>query len=76
MPKNPTVILGEELARRGYELLDVYKQKSGSIVRVVEKGSRRVEVIQLKVHIDALTSREDIARIADEIASKAKEKRQ
>lgn len=75
MPRNPAAALSEELARRGYELLDIYKQKGGSVIRVSEKGSGRVGVVQLKVHIDSLTSREDVAKVADEIVSKVRGKR-
>ncbi|MEM0378378.1 MAG: hypothetical protein QXP68_01800 [Thermosphaera sp.] len=72
MPKNPTILLSDELSKHGFELLDVYHGRDGDVIRALEKTSGRVVILKSKMPISSATSREEISSIAEEIVKKAK----
>ncbi|MEM0355323.1 MAG: hypothetical protein QXY53_01420 [Desulfurococcaceae archaeon] len=67
MPKNPSVIFREELAKHGYELLDIYRYRDRDIVRFLDKNSGRVLLYESKKHIDELNTIDEVRSIVSEI---------
>lgn len=67
MPKNPSVIFREELAKHGYELLDIYRYRDRDIVRFLDKNSGRVLFYESKKHIDELNTIDEVRSIVSEI---------
>ncbi|MEL9908114.1 MAG: hypothetical protein QXP97_00580 [Desulfurococcus sp.] len=72
MPKTISVLLRRELLKHDVELLDIYKFKDKEFVRVKDKIAGRVVLYAPRIKPSSVTSREDLARIADEIASALK----
>ncbi|MGC8954287.1 MAG: hypothetical protein ACP5N5_06180 [Desulfurococcus sp.] len=69
MPKTISVLLRRELLKRDVELLDIYRFKDREFVRVKDRVAGRVMLYAPKIRLSSVTSREDLARIVDEIAS-------
>ncbi|AFL66890.1 hypothetical protein [Desulfurococcus amylolyticus] len=69
MPKTISVLLRRELLKHDVELLDIYRFKDKEFVRVKDRVAGRVVLYAPKIRLSSVTSREDLARIVDEIAS-------
>ncbi|ACL11124.1 hypothetical protein DKAM_0798 [Desulfurococcus amylolyticus 1221n] len=69
MPKTISVLLRRELLKHDVELLDIYRFRDREFVRVKDRVAGRVVLYAPKIRLSSVTSREDLARIVDEIAS-------
>ncbi|MET1159900.1 MAG: hypothetical protein ABWW65_02970 [Thermoprotei archaeon] len=69
MPKTPSVIVREELWKRGYELLDIYHYKDKDILRVKHRGTGKVFLYEIRKHVRDLTNREEIINLVNSIIS-------
>lgn len=54
MVKTISVLLRNELKKHGIDLLDVYKHKSTSYIRVKTGHSGAVKLVEVKKHIDTI----------------------
>lgn len=70
MPKTPSIILREELAKSGFELLDVYVFKDFDVIRVLNKQTGAVLVHKTKRRVSTMVSKEDISQIINELTKK------
>ncbi|ADI31422.1 hypothetical protein [Staphylothermus hellenicus] len=72
MPKTPSVILREELAKRQLELLDIYHGKEKDIIRVKDKMSGKVFLYETKTFVRDM-DKDRITELANNIQEKLKE---
>lgn len=72
MPKAPSVILREELAKRQLELLDIYHGKEKDIIRVKDKMTGKVFLYETKTFVRDM-DKDRIAELANNIQEKLKE---
>lgn len=75
MPKNPSVMLRIELAKHGFELLDIYRYRDRDLVRFLDKQSGKVILFESKKHIDELNTIDEVRSVVSEIANYVKAKR-
>lgn len=54
MVKTVSVVLRRELKKHGVDLLDVYRYKSASYLRVKLGPSGNVKIIEIKKHVDTI----------------------
>ncbi|MCY0868041.1 MAG: hypothetical protein OWQ48_02265 [Desulfurococcus sp.] len=69
MPKTASVLLREALAKLDIELLDLYSFRDKDVIRVRDKASGRVAVLNLKTRVSSVTSRDDAVKVAGEVKS-------
>ncbi len=72
MPKNPSILLREELSKNQYELLDIYRFKDHDLVRVKHSVSNRVYTVRVSKHITDLVSIDDVRDIVKSILEQIK----
>ena len=60
MPKNPVVVLREELAKHNIELLDVYSYRDRDVIRILDRQAGKVKLYISKRKINSAVSKEDI----------------
>jgi len=74
MPKTPSVILREELAKKGYELLDIYHGREKDTIRIKNLLNGRVYLIESNKHVRDLIGREDVIKFINELLSRIEER--
>jgi hypothetical protein len=67
MPKNPAVLLREELSKHNIEVLDIYSFREHDVIRLYDKQARRVVLYKNKRKVNSLLYREEIANYVAEI---------
>ncbi|ABN69621.1 hypothetical protein Smar_0513 [Staphylothermus marinus F1] len=72
MPKTPSIILREELAKRQLELLDIYHGKEKDIIRVKDKMTGKVFLYETKTFVRDM-DKDRIIELANSIQEKLKE---
>ena len=68
MPRNPSVLLREELDKLNIELLDIYSFREHDVIRVLSKTTGRVILYTSKRKVNTLTTREDVVKLVEEIS--------
>lgn len=72
MPKSPTIMLKEELRKRSYELLDIYRFKDRDLIRLRNLLSGKVHLIESEKHVSDITSYSDLIEFINKLLSKIK----
>lgn len=67
VPKTPSVILREELAKKQLELLDIYRFKDHDLIRVKHSVTNKVYLIKVKKHVSDMVNKKDIDEVVKEI---------
>ena len=68
MPRNPSVLLREELDKLNIELLDIYSYREHDVIRVRSKTTGRVTLYTSKRKVNTLATREDVVKLVEEIS--------
>jgi hypothetical protein len=68
MPRNPSVLLREELDKLNIELLDIYSFREHDVIRVRSKTTGRVILYTSKRKVNTLATREDVVKLVEEIS--------
>jgi len=70
MPKSPTILLKEELKKRSYELLDIYRFKDRDLIRLRNILSGEVHLITSEKYVSDITSHDDLVEFVNRLLSK------
>ncbi len=73
MPKSPAVMLKEELKKRSYELLDIYRFKDKDLIRLRNVLTGKVYLVASEKHVTDITGPNDLNEFIDKLLSKIKE---
>ncbi len=71
MPKTPGVILRELLDKKQIELLDIYHRKDKDIIRVKDKLTGKVILVESKTFVRDM-DKEELSKLADKIEEELK----
>ncbi|MCD6487601.1 MAG: hypothetical protein J7K21_00045 [Desulfurococcales archaeon] len=72
MPKTPSVILRNMLAKHQIELLDIYRFKDHDLVRIKLPIANKVYLVKVGKHITDLASDEDYEQVVKTILNALK----
>ncbi|RLG82717.1 MAG: hypothetical protein DRO40_06910 [Thermoprotei archaeon] len=67
MPKTPSVLLKQELAKKQLELLDIYRFKTHDIIRVRHSMTNKVYLVKVEKHVSDIASEKDLDEIVKKI---------
>ncbi len=70
MPKSPTILLKEELKKRSYELLDIYRFKDRDLIRLRNILTGEVHLITSEKYVSDITSHDDLVEFVNRLLSK------
>ncbi len=72
MPKNPSILLKEELLKNQFELLDIYRFKDHDLIRVKNILSNKVFLVKVSKHVTDIVSQEDLKDVVKKILDEVK----
>ena len=70
MPKSPTILLKEELKKRSYELLDIYRFRDRDLIRLRNILTGEVHLITSEKYVSDITSHDDLVEFVNRLLSK------
>ena len=70
MPKSPTILLKEELKKRSYELLDIYRFRDRDLIRLRNILTGEVHLVTSEKHVSDITSHDDLVEFVNRLLSK------
>ncbi len=73
MPKTPSIMLKEELKKRSYQLLDIYRFKDKDIIRLRNMLTGKVYLVESEKHVSDIMGPDDLASFVEKLLSKIKE---
>ncbi len=71
MPKTPSVLLKEEMFKKGLDLLDIYHHRDGDIIRFKNRLTGKVYLYISKKHVRDLVDVGELKKLIEELVKTA-----